>query len=111
MIIRNRIKNPSLSSSYLQRQLVTANVHVSDSTVRRRLKAEGRVARRPVKKQLLTPTMMKKRLKWAKEHREWTVDDWKKVIFSDESHFEVHGHRSPYVRRSVGEKLKPGHIQ
>jgi hypothetical protein len=26
-------------------------------------------------------------LLWAMQHVEWTVDDWKRVIFSDESNF------------------------
>jgi hypothetical protein len=26
-----------------------------------------------------------KRLQWAKSHQHWTVDDWKWVIFSDET--------------------------
>src|SRR5215469_5161169 len=43
------------------------------------------------------------------------ADDWKKVIFSDESHFEVHGYMSIlhicFVRRSKGEPLRSGHIQ
>ena len=33
------------------------------------------------------------------------------MIFSGESHFEVHGRRSQYVRRSVGEPLNTFHIQ
>ena len=33
-----------------------------------------------------------------------------KSCFSDESHFEVHGHKSQYVRRSIGEPLNTFHI-
>lgn len=33
------------------------------------------------------------------------------MIFSDESHFEVQGQRSQYVRRSIGEPIRPGHIE
>ena len=32
-------------------------------------------------------------------------------MFSDESHFEVYGHRSQYVRRSVGETVNNFYIQ
>ena len=32
-------------------------------------------------------------------------------MFSDENHFEVHGHGSQYVRRSVGEALNKFHLQ
>ena len=55
--------------------------------------------------------MKKKRLSWARNHAGWTINKWRKVIFSDESHFEVHGHRSAVVKRSKGESLKPEHIQ
>jgi len=30
-------------------------------------------------------------LVWAKEHRHWTEEDWKKVFWTDESKFEVFG--------------------
>jgi len=33
------------------------------------------------------------------------------VIFSDESHFEVQGQRSQFVRRSIGEPIRPGHVE
>jgi hypothetical protein len=40
-------------------------------------------------KPLLTQAMRGKRLAFCKRFRNWTVDDWKKVMFSDESHFEL----------------------
>jgi len=32
-------------------------------------------------------------------------------MFSDESHFEMHGYRSPYTRKSIGEPFRKAHIQ
>ena len=64
-----------------------AGISISDRTVRKRLLENGRPARRPVKKQLLTETMKKKRYYWAKKYKHWTTEDWRKVVFSDESHF------------------------
>ena len=58
----------------------------------------GKTARRPLRKQLLTKAMKKKRLSWARSHAGWTKGDWRKVIFSNESHFEVHEHKSAVVR-------------
>ena len=52
------------------------------TTVLRRLLAAGRKARRPIKKQLLTTAMCKKRLVWAKTHANWTIEDWKNVMFT-----------------------------
>lgn len=33
------------------------------------------------------------------------------VLFSDESHFEVQGQRSQFVRRSIGEKIRSQHVE
>ena len=36
-------------------------------------------------------------------YQDWTVEDWKKVMFSDESHFELRfGNQADHVRRPVG---------
>ena len=111
VIIRESVKNPKKTSADLQRDLSTSGINISSSTVRRRLLEVGRFARKPLKKQLLTSVMKRKHLQWARRYSQWTADDWKKVVFSDESHFEVHGYRSKFVRRSKGEPLWSGHIQ
>lgn len=82
-----------------------ANVQISVETVRRRLREGGLLAMKPAKKPLLTRKMKAARLKWAKYHRSWTVEDWKNVIFSDESKFNLHGSDGMiYVRRKEGER-------
>lgn len=65
-------------------------VSISAVTVRRRLKEvnlHGRVARR---KPHLTAEHKKKRLKWARKYENWTIQEWSRVIFSDESNIEVY---------------------
>ncbi|GFY05195.1 hypothetical protein TNCV_2206411 [Trichonephila clavipes] len=37
--------------------------------------------------------MMVKRLVCVKKYRSWTVKDWKKIIFSDETHLHVQGYK------------------
>ena len=55
---------------------------------------------------------VKARLKWCKEHKEWN-DEWKKVVFSDESRFCLfHNDGRRKVWRKIGERhrrdcLKP----
>ena len=44
-------------------------------------------SRRPAKKPLFTQKMKEKRIEFARTHADWTVDDWKKVHFTDESTF------------------------
>ena len=101
-MIKNSVKNPKKTTKDLQRDLALAGVNVASSTVRRRLLEMSRTARRLLRKQLLTKAMKKKRLSWAPNHAGWTEDDWRKMGFSDESHFEVHGHKSAVVRRCKG---------
>jgi len=62
-------------------------IHLSNTLIKRRLNKAGRVTRRPLTKQLLTKKMKSKRLAWAKEYKNWTLADWKKVMFSDETDF------------------------
>jgi transposase len=59
--------------------------NVSEQTLRRRLRETGIRKWRAVNRALLTKTQAKQRLIWAKAHRHWTMDDWRKVMYSDET--------------------------
>ena len=61
-------------------------------------------------KQLLTKTMKTKRYKWGLKYKNWTKEDWGRVIFSDETHMFVQGQRSQHARRSQNEKIRNAHI-
>lgn len=81
-------------------------------TIRSRLREAGLVARRPAKKPLLTTKMKTARLEWAKKYVKWTEIDWRKVLFSDESKFNLFGSDGiQYVRRRTGERLSENCIQ
>jgi len=43
----------------------------------------GGIARRPKKKQLLTPVMKKERLQRAKKPKKWDQHKWRQAVFSD----------------------------
>lgn len=65
-------------------------------------------ASKAVKKPLLRPINKKKRLQWVQQHRNWTLEQWKNVLWTDESKFELFGtRRRIYVRRSSTEKMAP----
>ena len=82
------------------------DVPISVSTVKRRLQAAGLHGRIAVRKPLLRAVNKKKRLQWAKIHKDWTTKEWEKVLWSDESKFEIFGSkRRIFVRRSAGEKI------
>ena len=42
-----------------------------------------------MKKPLLRPQNKRKRLEWTKKYQNWTFEEWSKVLWSDESKFEV----------------------
>lgn len=110
MLISASEANPRNTSSELRNLLGTRGIQVCSSTVRRYLLKAGRRARRPIRKQLLTERMKQKRLAWAECYKEWTTEDWRRVMFSDESHFLVQGQRSQYVRRSKNEEITEEHM-
>jgi transposase len=91
----------------LANKLKEIGIFVSDRTLQRRLKAAGFTGRKPAKKPRLTTRMMKQRLAFAKQFVNWTADDWSRVCFSDESHFEILGERSTHVYRQKGERFDP----
>lgn len=62
---------------------------ISTRTVRRRLLQAGLKGCKARKKPWLSEVNIKKRLSWAKKHENWTDDDWSKVVWSDESNFQV----------------------
>lgn len=63
----------------------------SVKTIRCALKGTGLQAYRRRRKFYLKAAHASARRKWAREHREWTVDDWKRIVYSDESKFNLHG--------------------
>lgn len=81
---------------------------ISVSTVKRRLQEANLHGRIAAKKPLLRRGNRQKRLLWARNHRNWTIDDWKNVLWSDESKFETFGQRRRvFVRRAPNEKMMP----
>jgi len=61
------------------------NISVSPNTTRRALKEAGLRAFEKTKKPKLSKRHIKQRLDFAFKYRDWTVDDWKKVIWSEET--------------------------
>ena len=61
------------------------NIDVSRHTVANALKEKGLHSREKKEKPLLSKKNVKDRLSFAKAHQNWTISDWKRVIFSDET--------------------------
>ena len=97
-------ENPRATSSDLSHKLKDDyHIDISPSTVRKRLTENDRPAYRPLKCQVLTEDMKNRRLAWCREYKDWTLDDWHKVIFSDETSVEIQPAASQFVRRNSGE--------
>jgi transposase len=67
------------------------DVNVSTNTLRRIFQRHDLVARVKRKKPLLTRAHRRRRLTFAQEHKDWTTDDWRRVVWSDESKFQLFG--------------------
>ena len=76
-------------------------------TIRNRLIEFGLHARSPRKKPLLNRTNINARLAWAKKYQAWTIDQWKRVLWSDESGFQLFNNGRRYCRRRENEDLGP----
>jgi transposase len=82
--------------------------HVSRHTIARGLKQYGLVCRVWRTRPFITKANQEKRRLWALAHASWTEEDWKKVIFSDESKFllfKSDGHQ--YAWFKPGQALDP----
>ena len=88
------------SVRYLQRKLKEKGINVSKSTTLRQLRKLGFRSCVPKVKPLLSRTQKAARVRWCKQRLFGGQDDWKKVLFSDESMFCVsHGHQGIRVWR------------
>jgi hypothetical protein len=63
----------------------TGDRPLARATVLRLLKKAGYAKRPTTDKPILKPIHYAARLKWAREHKYWSVEDWDRVIWSDES--------------------------
>ncbi len=80
---------------------------VSRRTVLRALAKAGLNGRIAARKPLLRKANIKKRLQWAKAHVHWTLEQWYRVLWTDESKVELFGSkRQVFVRRRKGERFR-----
>lgn len=108
MIVRNSLKNRQMTSTQLAAQHNLTGQTLSKRTVQRILNKYGLFGRIARKKPFINAKNRVKRLKWAKKHRNWTVADWSRILWSDEKKFNRLGSDGRiYVRRRTGEAFRP----
>lgn len=87
-------------------------IKVNEHTVRRALQEAGLKAREKVSKPFLSAKNVKTRLQFAKDYKIFTKEDWKQVIWSDETkinRFCSDGRSWCWIRD--GESLKPQQVK
>ncbi|KAL1915822.1 uncharacterized protein VTP21DRAFT_6210 [Calcarisporiella thermophila] len=88
------------------------NRELTADTVRRVIQREEVLTRVLPKKPLLSAAHRRRPLEFARKHINWTVEDWKRVMFSDETKLtftNLTGKQYYYKRK--GEPLRSRHIQ
>ena len=102
--LRHIYKICGAHSSICSREIsMYCGVHLSSSSIRRIiLKNLHLRGFKPPRKPLLTARMRSKRLQWCKERRNWSIDQWSKIMWSDESVIRLFSNYSSFVRCKVG---------
>ena len=79
-------KEYDMTSTQIQQNMKRKGADISERTVRRRLHEVGGKYTNAISKPLLKEKHRQDRLEWAKKHQNF---DWDKVIFTDESTFQL----------------------
>jgi hypothetical protein len=90
----------------------TNGLPISETTVRRRRSEAGFGSYIAVAKPGLRKENVVKRLEWAMRYKDWTAENWKRVIWSDESSIWIGVNpRRQWVIRSSGERLNRRYVK
>lgn len=109
-----RIKRISQRDPWLSGPRIIAEIpelEVSPRTVQRRLVEAKLYSRRPAKKPLVSERNRLARLEFVRRHLNWTVQDWKKILFSDETRYKIfNSDGMRRVRRPVNTRFHPKYV-
>lgn len=101
-IVSSSLRNRRLNSVQLQHRLrEVRRVSISRWTVRRRLHESNLRAHRAAIGPVLSRAHRQARLQFARDHIEWTIEQWRSVLFTDETRVSLRGtdRRQPVYRR------------
>jgi transposase len=102
---------PFMPIATQHRLFIAGGVELSYSTFRRRMLDLGFASYSPAKKPALSDRHKLNRLQWCQEKVDWTVDQWKSVVWSDESRYTIVGNDGGFrVVRKEGERYLEQHI-
>ncbi|GFV16146.1 transposable element Tcb2 transposase [Trichonephila clavipes] len=112
-IVLSAKRNRRTTAQQVANQFLAASgKKISRKTVARRLREGGLYARRPVVCVPLNRQNRTARLKWCREHHNWTEQDWACVLVSNESRFSLSSDcRRQLIWRESGTAYRPENIQ
>ncbi|GFW54390.1 transposable element Tcb2 transposase [Trichonephila clavipes] len=101
------------SASAIAQQLSTeTGLQVSRFTVARGLHEGGLFTRHPEQCLPLKVGHRRHRLKWCREHKNWTTDQWNRVLFKNESRFSTRSYsQRVLIWREIGTRFYPSNIK
>ena len=105
VVVRSSKADPSKSAKEIHREFTQSHqISCSYATVKRCLRHNNFFNHRPVKKPIVSAKNRRARLKFTKEiHQNWIANQWSKILWSDESKFNMFGSDGiKYVRRPIG---------
>jgi len=112
LIKRCVVKSPTCSAKTIRAELGETGSRISRRTISCRLTDEfGLKSRKPARKPRMTPAMKLKRLQFVKKYKDWTSQQWSRVLFSDETTIQQFASRKRTVRRPPGTPYNERFIQ
>lgn len=94
-------KEHNITATQIQKNMEEWDLEISVETVKRRLREAGGKYTNEIPKPLLKERHRKARLEWAKKHQNF---DWSRVIFTDESTFQLYTSKKKFGSSSGEEK-------
>lgn len=106
IIRRYSLRNPFCTAEDIRNEYPFISISVR--SIRRRLKQAQLNARTPARKPFISKKNRQARLQFALEHANWTYKQWKNVLWSDESKYNLFGSDGiRWVRRPANERFNP----
>jgi hypothetical protein len=117
---RKRITSPTtdryITTSVKRDRFITAKAikeerglgDICENTIRNRIKESGEFdSYWAVRKPFISARNRRIRVEWAKAHLNWTVNDWRRILWSDESPFVMAYNGRVRVWRMANERYSP----
>jgi len=97
------VNSPTCSAKKIRAELGKTGSRISRRTISCRLTDEfGLKSQELARKPRLTPAMKLKRLQFEKKYKDWTSQQWSRVLFSDETTIQQFASMKRTVRRPPG---------